>query len=139
MPEGSNACFTARNASYSAGPNIFSVNGPRTIPSPCSPDSAPPNSSTRAAPPAARARRGKVPLERIDARREIVRRIAVHLDAQQRAGIGDQNAAAQRVERRALLRVIEDEAVHHLDRRRPMLQDERRRAERVEQIDELDG
>ena len=42
------------------------------------------------------------------------------------------------VERRVLLRVAEDEVVHHLHRRRSVLEDERRRAERVEQLVELE-
>ena len=37
-----------------------------------------------------------------------------------------------------LLRVVEDEAVHHLDRRRAVLENRRRRFERFEQIGELD-
>ena len=48
-PSGSNVRFTVRNALYNVVPNIFSVNAPRTRPSPCSPESAPPNSSTRSA------------------------------------------------------------------------------------------
>ena len=41
--------LTSRNASYSVSPNICRMNGLRTRPSPCSPESAPPNSSTRSA------------------------------------------------------------------------------------------
>ena len=46
--------------------------------------------------------------------------------------------SAQAVERRALLRVVEDEPVHHLDGRRPVREDHRRGLERLEQIGELD-
>ena len=43
----------------------------------------------------------------------------------------------RRVQLRALPRVIEDEPVHHLDGRRPVAQDHRRRLQRLEQIGEL--
>ena len=49
MPCGSKVRLISRNASYSVSPNICRMNGPRTRPSPCSPESAPPNSSTRSA------------------------------------------------------------------------------------------
>ena len=48
-PFGSNARFTSRNASVRRGPNIRSVYTPRRMPSPCSPESEPPNSMTRSA------------------------------------------------------------------------------------------
>ncbi len=77
--------------------------------------------------------------QRVETRRQLVVAIAVELDAQQRAGIGVENRAAQGVERGALARVIEDEAIHHFDCRRTMLQDRGHRRERVEQMLELDG
>src|SRR5690242_969621 len=47
MPCGSKVRLLSRNASYSVSANIWRMKGPRTRPSPCSPESAPPNSSTR--------------------------------------------------------------------------------------------
>ena len=44
---GSNARFTSRKFSTNSDPNIFSVQKPRTIPSPCSPVIEPPNSFRR--------------------------------------------------------------------------------------------
>ena len=81
---------------------------------------------------------GEVSLQRLEPRRQIVGAVSVHLDAQQRAGLGLKHAPAQRIESGAFFRVVEDEPVHHLDRRRTMTQDERRRRERVQQIVELD-
>ena len=48
------------------------------------------------------------------------------------------NVRRRRSSAGALLRVVEDEAVHHLDRRRPVREDRRRRLERLQQIGELD-
>ena len=76
-----------------------------------------------APPAAAEAGRRELLLQRVQPRRQILGAIAVELDAQQRARIGLQDAAPQRVERGALFRVVEDEAVHHLDRRRAMTQE----------------
>jgi hypothetical protein len=94
----------------------------------------------QSAPPAAAEPGGRKPLlERVQARRQIVAVVAVELDAQQRGRIAHQNAAAERVERTVLLGVVEDEAVHHFDRRWMMAEHERRRCKRVEQVVELDG
>ena len=56
MPSGSKVRLISRKASYSASPKILRMNGLRTRPSPCSPDSAPPNSTTRSATSSARLR-----------------------------------------------------------------------------------
>ena len=47
MPCGSNICLTCAKASIISAPNIFSRNGLRTSPSPCSPLIDPPYSKTR--------------------------------------------------------------------------------------------
>ena len=89
--------------------------------------------------PVAQPVRAQVALDGIQARRQILVAVAIELDAQQRARVAVDEAAAQRVERGALPGVIEDELVHHLDRRRAMPEDDGRRGERLEQIVELDG
>ena len=85
----------------------------------------------------AEAVRAQVALERLQPRRQVLGAVGVELDAQQRAGIALDEALAQRIERGALPRVVEDEPVHHLDRRRPVAQDDRRRRQRLEQVGEL--
>ena len=67
-----------------------------------------------------------------------VRTIAVELDAQQRGRIALDEGAPQRLEPHGSACVIEDESVHHLDRGRLVPKNRRRRAERVEQVVELD-
>ena len=91
-----------------------------------------------ASPAAPKSRRGQLLLDGGEPRRQVLRVVVVELDAQERARLALQDAAAQPIERRALPRVIEDEAIHHLDRRRPVPQDGRRRLQGVEEIVELD-
>ena len=81
----------------------------------------------------------EVAFDGLEPRRQILRAVRVELDVQQRAGIvGLQDAAPHPIHRRILARVVEDEPVHHLDGRRLVLQDDRRRGERIEQLVELD-
>ena len=239
-PVGSNVRLTVRNASYRSGPNIRSMNGPRTSPSPCSPerraaelqhqlgdvvgdrlepahprrrlhvdDGAHVQAADRGvrvdaggaavalhdvqepgdvvAQPRRRHRgvlnerdalrvalhRHRQPQRRLpqapdaglggrvgrpgsaagDApRREVLfdgaeaagqlgRIVRVELHAEQGAGrlVALQHRPAQRVEGGALAGVVEDEAVHHLDRRRPVLEDRGGGPEGVEEVVELDG
>ena len=49
------------------------------------------------------------------------------------------NVCAPALQLGVLLRVVEDELVHHLDGRRPVAQDERGGLERLQQVRELDG
>ncbi len=85
------------------------------------------------------AARAEIGFERLEPRRQVVGLIGVEFDAEQRTRIAVDEGSPQAIEGRALLRVVEDEAVHDLDRRRPVGQDERRRFESFEQLPELDG
>ena len=82
--------------------------------------------------------RDEVLLERIEPRRQIVDAIAVQLDAEQRGRLPVDERLPEPMQIGALPGVIEDECVHHLDCRRVVPEDRRRRRERVEQIRELD-
>ena len=62
--------------------------------------------------------RGEIALERIEAGRQVFFRVGVELDAQQSRGIALDEGPLQPFKRGALPGVIEDEPVHHLDRRR---------------------
>ncbi len=81
----------------------------------------------------------EIALECVETGRKFVCGVAVHLDAQERPGIALDECAAQTIEGQVLFRVVEDETVHHLDGRRMMREDRRRRGEGPEQIGELDG
>ena len=77
-------------------------------------------------------------LEAVEPRTELLRGVSVQLDAEQRPAVRTEDAAAHCIERGILARVVEDGAVHHLDRRGVVLEDGRRVAERVEQVVVLD-
>ena len=81
--------------------------------------------------------RDEIPLERVETRRQFCPDLVVELHAQQGRGIAFDERPLQPFERRALAGVIEDEPIHHFDRRRPMGEDRRRRLERLEQVGEL--
>ena len=87
--------------------------------------------------PVAEAARREIPLDRVEPRRQVVFRLGVQLDAEQRLGIAVDERPLHLLERRALPGMAEDEPVHHLDRRRPMGQNYRRRLERLEQVGKL--
>ena len=84
---------------------------------------------------------GEVLLDGLEPARQLGRVVGVELHAEQRAGrlVALQHRPPQRVEGRALAGVVEDEAVHHLDRRRPVLEDGGGGPEGIEQVVELEG
>ena len=73
----------------------------------------------------------------IEPLRQVPSVIVVELYTQQRGRIALDEGATHAVESRALLGVVEDEAVHDLDRGRMVEKNCRRRLERFEQIREL--
>ena len=86
----------------------------------------------------AEAARGQIALERVEPRRQVVGAVVVELHAEQRRRVALDERPPQPFERRALLRVIEDEAIHHLDRRRTVRQD-RRASPRAPRADRRTG
>ena len=85
--------------------------------------------------------RREVPFDGAEAVGQLGRVVRVELHAEEGAGglVALQHGPAQLVEGGALAGVVEDEAVHHLDRRRPVLEDRGGGPEGVEEVVELEG
>jgi hypothetical protein len=81
----------------------------------------------------------QISLEGVETGRQLLCRVTVHLDADQDRRIARDKGLSQHLQRSALLRVIENEPIHHLDRRRPVRENRWCRRKTLEQIVELHG